>query len=164
MRTSEPEFANARLVKAEVVTDLMAHRLDDLRPQALGIIAEVAHERVAKNQDLFGRATAPEEGLTTPAGSDVHAVCVVLGTAVGDDDRHVLERALELDRQFVERCADDLLELLLAVVPVLAHGFVIAPGVARARRSEAQTIEVDNREGIIGGSSSRTISDADAWL
>jgi len=33
----------------------------------------------------------------------VDAVRVVLGTAVGNDDRYVFQRTLELDRQLVER-------------------------------------------------------------
>src|ERR1039458_2688158 len=61
VKPSEPEFANARLVEAEVVTNLVTHRLDDMQPEALGIVPEVAHECVAKNQDLVWQATAPEE-------------------------------------------------------------------------------------------------------
>ena len=100
---SEPEFANACLVEAEVVTNLVTHRLDDLQPEALGIIPEVAYKCVAKNQDLVWQATAPEERHATQLGADVHAVRVVLGTAVGNDDRYVLQYTLELDRQLVQR-------------------------------------------------------------
>jgi hypothetical protein len=90
VKPSEPEFANAGLVEAEVVTNLVTHRLDDMQPEALGIVPEVAHECVAKNQDLVWQASAPEERHTTQPGADVHAVRVVLGTAVGNDDRYVL--------------------------------------------------------------------------
>ncbi len=93
---SEPEFANACLVEAEVVTDLVTHCLDDVLPEALGVVPEVAHERVAEDHDLVWHATAPEERGATQLGADVHAVRVVLGTAVGNDDRDVLQRALEL--------------------------------------------------------------------
>ncbi len=93
---SEPEFANACLVEAEVVTNLVPHRLDHLGSEALGVVSEVPHERVAKNQNLVWQATAPEERGPTPPGADVHAICMVLGAAVGNDDRHVLQRALEL--------------------------------------------------------------------
>jgi hypothetical protein len=103
VKPSEPEFANACLVEAEVVTNLVTHRLDDVQPEALAIGPEVAHKCVAKNQDLVWQATAPEERHTTTLGADVHAVRVVLGTAVGNDDRYVLQRTLELDRQLVER-------------------------------------------------------------
>jgi hypothetical protein len=103
VKRSKPEFANACLVESEVVTNLMTHRLDDMQPEALGIIPEVAHECVAKNQDLVWQATAPEERHTTQLGADVHAIRVVLRTPVGDDDRHVLQRSLELDRKLVER-------------------------------------------------------------
>jgi len=89
-KASEPEFANACLVKAEVVTKLVTHRLDDVCPEAVGIVPEVAHERVAKDQDLVWQATAPEERGTAQLGADVHAVCMVLGTAVGHDDRYML--------------------------------------------------------------------------
>ena len=92
VKASEPEFANACLVEAEVVTNLVTHRLDDVCPEALGIVPEVAHERVAKDQDLVWQATAPEERVTTQLGADVHAVRVVLDTAVGNDDRYVLQR------------------------------------------------------------------------
>src|SRR6202030_1603354 len=73
---SEPEFANACLVEAEVVTNLVTHRLDDMQPQALGIVPEVAHECVAKNQDLVRQATAPEERHAAQLGADVHPVRV----------------------------------------------------------------------------------------
>ena len=82
---SEPELANACLVEAEVVANLMTHRLDDVHPEAIGIVPEVAHERVAKDQDLIRQATAPEERGTTQLGADVHAIRVVLGAAVGND-------------------------------------------------------------------------------
>jgi hypothetical protein len=100
---SEPELANARLVEAEVVAHLVTYRLDDVCPQALGIVPKVAHERVAEDQDLVWQATAAEERGTAQPGADVHTVRVVLGTAVGNDDRHVLERSLELERELVER-------------------------------------------------------------
>ena len=103
VKPSEPEFANACLVEAEVVTNLVTHRLYHVEPEALAIVPEVAHKSVAKNQDLVWQATAPEERRTTTLGADIHAVRVVLGTAVGNDDRYLLQRTLELDRQLVER-------------------------------------------------------------
>jgi hypothetical protein len=140
VKPSESEFANARLVEAEVVTNLVTHRLDDVQLEALGIVPEVAHQCVTKDQDLVWQATAPEERRTTTLGADVHAVRVVLGTAVGNDDRYVLQRTLELDRQLVERRTNEFLKFLLAVMPVFAHGFVIAPSVAHPPRSRAQRI------------------------
>ena len=100
---SEPEFANACLVEAEVMTHLVTNRLGDVCPEALGIVPEVAHECVAKNQDLVWHAPTPEEGATTEPGADVHAIRVVLATAVGNDDRYVLQSSLELGRELVER-------------------------------------------------------------
>jgi hypothetical protein len=43
LKPSESEFANACLVEAEVVTNLVTHRLNDVQPEALGIVPEVAH-------------------------------------------------------------------------------------------------------------------------
>jgi hypothetical protein len=103
LKASEPEFANACLVEAEVVTNLVTHRLGDVCPEAVGIVPEVAYKRVAKDQDLVWQATAPEERGTTQLGAYVHAVRVVLGTAVGNHYRYVLQRSLELDRELVER-------------------------------------------------------------
>ncbi len=45
----------------------------------------------------------PKKRHTTQPGANVHAVGVVLVTAVGNDDRYVLQRTLELARQLVER-------------------------------------------------------------
>src|SRR5262249_50693930 len=74
---SEPELADTALVEPEMVTDLVAHRLGDLRPQAHRIVAEVAYERVAEDQDLVGHAAAAEERRSAQPHPDVHAVRVV---------------------------------------------------------------------------------------
>jgi hypothetical protein len=103
VNASEPEFAYACLVEADVMTNLVTHRLDYVCPEAVGIVAKVAHKRVAKDQDLVWQAAAPEVRGTTQPGADVHAVRVILRAAVGNDDRYVLQRSLELDREFVER-------------------------------------------------------------
>jgi len=70
---SEPELANARLVEAQVVTDLVTHGLGDVFAQAVGIVPEVAHERIAEDQNLVGQATAPEVSATTAPGADVQS-------------------------------------------------------------------------------------------
>ena len=67
------------------------------------MLAEVAHERVAEDQDLVWNAATTEETPTTPLEADVLAVSVVFGTTVGDDDRDILQRTLKLVRQIVER-------------------------------------------------------------
>lgn len=82
LKPSESELANAALVEAEVVADLVTHRLDDLCPEALGIAPEVAHKGVAKDQYLVWKTATAEERPTTQLGPDVHAVGVVLGTPV----------------------------------------------------------------------------------
>ena len=117
----QAEPPNACLVETEVVTNLVPHRRDHLLTQPVGIVAKVANERVAENQDLVWYATPADEGDATQPPTDVHAVRVVLATAIGDDDRHVLQHSLELERQLVERRANDVLKLLLAVMPVLAQ-------------------------------------------
>ena len=75
----------------------------------------------ASTKSMFGQASAAEEGVAAQPRADVHPVGVVLAAAVGDDHRDIPERALELVREFGERGADELLELLLAVVPACAH-------------------------------------------
>jgi hypothetical protein len=102
-KPSESKFANACLVEAEVVTNLVTDSLDDMQPEAPRIIPKVAHECVAKDHDLVWHPTATEVRRAAQPGADVHAVRVVLGTPVGDHDRYVLERTLELDRQLVKR-------------------------------------------------------------
>ena len=74
----------------------------------------------------------------------VEAVRALAPAAVGDDDRDVLERAVELERQIVDRRAHERLEVLLvvrgrtAVVIVLVVELAlvvlaVAPGVRRPR-------------------------------
>src|SRR5277367_3518940 len=123
--SSQPQLAHFRLVETEVVTDLVTHRLDHVRPQARRIVPEVAHERVAEDQDLVRYASAPEEVAAAPPIADVKAVGVVLLAAVGDDDRDVFQSALEAARETVERRAHDRLEFLLAVMPVSAHILIV---------------------------------------
>jgi hypothetical protein len=135
-----------------VVSNLVAYRLDDVQPEAVAIVPEVAHKCVAKNQDLVWQATAPEERHTTTLGADVHAVRVVLGTAIRDDDRNVLEGTLELGRQLVECCTNQFLEFSLTVMLVIAHGFVIAPSIAHPPRSRRQRIAARSRYACIEGS------------
>lgn len=117
------------------MADLMADGLHDVGAEALGIIAEVAYERVAEDQDLVRDAAASEPAAAAPPVADVQAVCMVLGAVVRDDDRDVLKRVLELARQTIERLANKLLEFRLAVMPVGAHRLAAGPSVADAAYS-----------------------------
>jgi hypothetical protein len=78
-------------------------RLRNLRSEAGGIVSVVAYEGVAENQDLVWNATASEVAATAHLEPDILAVRVVLGTAVGNDDRYVLQRTPKLTGQFVQR-------------------------------------------------------------
>jgi hypothetical protein len=100
--------------------DLVAHGLRDMGSQPLGVVAEVAHKRVTENQDLVRHATAAEKAPPARLETDVLAISVVLGTAVWDHNRDVLQRVLKLVRQFVDRRADKLLEFPIARVPLVA--------------------------------------------
>src|SRR4051794_29391503 len=50
-RASEIEAADAELVEADVVGELVAHRAHDLLAQHVGVVAEVAPQRVAEHDD-----------------------------------------------------------------------------------------------------------------
>jgi hypothetical protein len=43
LKLSESELANACLVEAEVMTNLVTHRLGDVQPEPLGIVPKVAY-------------------------------------------------------------------------------------------------------------------------
>lgn len=81
-RVSQTELSKARVIQAEVVPDLVAHRLHDVGSQPLGVLAKVAHERVTENQDLLRHATAAEEAPPARLEADVLAISVVLDPAV----------------------------------------------------------------------------------
>ena len=119
---SQTELSKPLVIQAEVVPDLVTHGLRDLGLQLLGVLAEVADQRVAENHYLVGHATAAEEAPAARLEADVLAVGVVLGAAIGDHNRDVPQRVLKLLRQFVERRADESLEFLLARVPLADLG------------------------------------------
>jgi hypothetical protein len=50
----QPELADPELVGSEVMRELMAHRAGDLRAQLLRVVAEVAQQRVAEDDDPVG--------------------------------------------------------------------------------------------------------------
>ena len=86
-RTSEAEAADAALVPAEVVGELVAQGALDLAGEQVAIVAEVPFQGVAVDDDPVLVAFAGD------AVAVVLAVGVVLGTEVGDDDRDALRAA-----------------------------------------------------------------------
>src|SRR5829696_2646801 len=84
---SQPQLADAQLVGAEVVGQLVAHRARDLRAQLVRVVAEVAQQRVAEDDDPV-RIVVARDGV-----AHVEPVCAMAAALVGDHDRDVVERA-----------------------------------------------------------------------
>src|SRR4051812_13008350 len=103
----QAEAAHAHLVEADVMGQLVAHGARDLVAQQVGVVAEVAAQRVAEDDD-------PVVGVVARGGvADVQAVGAVAPALVGEDDRHVLEGVAQQVGQVVERVAHELLEVLV---------------------------------------------------
>src|SRR5215210_7634071 len=115
---SQPQLADAQLVGAEMVRQLVAHRARDLRAQLGRIVAEVAQQRVAEDDEPV-RVVVARDGV-----AHVEPVRAVAPALVGDDDRDVVERAQQQVRQVVERLAHELLEVL-RVARVERHELVL---------------------------------------
>src|SRR5215211_5371733 len=120
---SQPQLADAQLVGAEMVRQLVAHGARDLRAQLVRIVAEVAQQRVAEDDDPV-RVVVARDGV-----AHVEPVGAVAPALVGDDDRDVVERAQQQVRQVVERLAHELLEVV-RVARVERHELVLV-GVGR---------------------------------
>src|SRR3954452_2256080 len=98
---SQPQFPHAILPPPEVVGELVADGLGDLGAERGGVAAEVAHERVAVDDDAVGHVVARHAvAVVEPVGAAAPA-------AVRDHHGDGLERAVELERQVVERAAHD---------------------------------------------------------
>src|SRR5450755_2065079 len=106
---SETEPPHAFLVPAEVVGELVAHGPCHLGFELLGIMSEVAQQRVAEDHNPVVEEVAGDRIAL------VEAVGATTPSPVGDDDRDVLERAMELERQLVDGGADERTEVLLVV-------------------------------------------------
>src|SRR6185436_5531845 len=117
--SSQPQLADAELVGAEVVCQLVAHRARDLRAQLVRVVAEVAQQRVAEDDDPVRVVVA---GRGVPLVEPVGAVAAPL---VGDHDGDVVERAQQQVREVVERLAHELLEVG-RVARVERHELVLA--------------------------------------
>ena len=102
-----------------MVGELVADRAGHLRAQLVRVVAEVAHERVAEDDDAVVVVVA-RHGVAL-----VEAVGALPPPAVGDHDGDVVERAQEQVRQVVERLAHQLLEVV---------------GVARVERQEVALV------------------------
>src|SRR5512132_3213174 len=110
-RGSQPEVVHAELVEADVMGKLVAHRSRDLIAQQLRVVAEVAPQRVAVDDDAVGHVVA------RGAVAVIEAVGAAPAPAVGDDDRHVvvLDEVAQQVGQLVERVAHELLEVVVVV-------------------------------------------------
>src|SRR6188472_3444024 len=108
---SEPEVADAELVEADVVGELVAHRARDLVAQQVGVVPEVAAQGVAVDHDAVGDVVA------AGAVAVVEAVGAPAPAAVGDDDRDVvvLDEVAQKVGEVVERVAHELLEVVVVV-------------------------------------------------
>src|SRR3954470_10964794 len=76
----QAEPAHAHLVEADVMGELVAHRARHLVAQQVGVVAEVAAQRVAEDDD-------PVVGVVAGGGvAHVQAVGTVAAALAGDDD------------------------------------------------------------------------------
>ncbi len=66
---SQAEFSNVSLIETEVMADLVAHCLDDLRSQTFAIVTEITDERVAEDQDLVRNPAGPKSGVPQLVGT-----------------------------------------------------------------------------------------------
>src|SRR5215213_9446245 len=98
---SQAQLADPELVGAQVVRQLVPDRARDLRAQLVRVMAEVAQQRVAEDDDPVRVVVA---GRGVPL---VEPIGAVAATLVGDHDRHVIERAQQQVRQVVERLPDE---------------------------------------------------------
>jgi hypothetical protein len=108
----ETEPADAALVPAEMVGELVAKRLLDLARKQPPIVAEVAFEGVAVDRDPILVAFGGN------AIAEVLAVGLPFGTEIGDNDRYPLQQPLEVLGKGVNRVGHQSFE---AVRLVLIH-------------------------------------------
>src|ERR1700730_10710060 len=81
---SQAQVSHAALVEPDVMGELMAHGAGALVAQLLGVLAEVAPQRVAVDDDAVGHVVA---GRTVAV---VEPVGAAPAAAVGDHDRDVV--------------------------------------------------------------------------
>jgi hypothetical protein len=108
---SEAQVADAELVEADVVGELVADGDRHLLAQQLRVVAEVAAQRVAVDDDPVGHVVAGGAvAVVEPVGTAPPA-------AVGDHDGHVvvLDQHAQQVGEVVERVAHELLEVVVVV-------------------------------------------------
>jgi hypothetical protein len=102
----ETQAPHASLVPAEVMSELVTQRPLNLPGEQIPIVAEVAFQRVAIDDDpvlvAFPRDAIPE----------VVAICALLGSEIGDHDRNAREHLLELVGQPIDRVNYQRLEIV----------------------------------------------------
>lgn len=98
---SQPEPGDATFPVAEEVGDLVAQGALHLGGEPGGVVAEVAQQRVAVDDDLVQRVVAGR------AVAVVEAVGVRLASAVEDQDGHVGEDVQQPVGQAIQRLADE---------------------------------------------------------
>src|SRR3954471_2206406 len=102
----EAELAHSQLVGAEMVRQLVADRARDLRAQQVGIVPEVAQERVAEDHDPVVVVVARDRVAL------IEAVRARLAALVGDHHRNAVERLDQQVREVVQRLAHERLEIV----------------------------------------------------
>lgn len=83
----------------------IAHAALDLGSQQLRVVAEIALERVALDDDVVPEVVASD------GAADVVAVCVMQVAEIGDEDRDSLDHLAQVLGQAVDRLDDELVEL-----------------------------------------------------
>src|SRR5947209_9346520 len=103
----EVEAADAELVEADVVRELVADGAHDLLAKQLGVVPEVAPERVAEDDDAVVDIAA------RGAVALIEAVRALAAAAVGDHDGDMRERVAQEVGKVVERVAHELFEVVV---------------------------------------------------
>jgi hypothetical protein len=107
---SEAEAADTALVPADVVGQLMAQSALDLAGEQLSIVAKVALQGVAVDDDPV---LVP---IVDDTIAEVLAVSAMLGAKIGDDHGDVFEQLPQLRRQGVDRVGNQPFELPHSIV------------------------------------------------
>jgi hypothetical protein len=117
------------LIPAEVVGELVTQGPLDLLGKQGAIVSEVALERVAIDDDPV------LEALVRNPVSEVLAVCMHLGSEIGDHDRHFCQHLLKFIRQAIDRVSDQRFELIELIQ--IGHCQTVA-GLSYAQHSRFQ--------------------------
>src|SRR5689334_1236560 len=102
----EAELAHSQFVGAQMVRQFVPHGARDLVAQEVGVVPEVAQQRVAEDHDPVV-VVVPGDGVSL-----VEPVGARLAALVGDHHRDAVERLDQQIRQIVERLAHERLEVI----------------------------------------------------